>query len=147
MTTTPTTATTKKAQDMIAVSADFKDFIVEQTTIFGASSASKDYMAATQKEVCDAMLEFVKAHRITGKEPVELETFDVDGQPIVDSEGNPVMETVERDIDGFALEMSRTLALRAATSRANSASAKLAEKEKELQELREMLAKLQSVQA
>jgi len=139
------TATVAKKQDMIAVSGDFKDFIVGCTEIFGASSASKDYMAATQKEICDAMHAFVEANRFSEVE-IEVQSRDGDGAPIFE-DGEPVMEKVLEKRDGFALEVNRTLALRAATSRANSASAKLAEKDKELQELRAMLAKLQGTNA
>lgn len=121
-----TTTTTAKKQEMIAISSEFKSFVVEQTEKFGAASASKEYLAASQKEICDAMLEFVQANR-------EQEVIESD------DEGNQIT----RKVDGFALEVFRTLALRSATSRANSAASKLQEKEKELIELRAMLAKLQ----
>lgn len=109
---------------MIAVSAEFKAFVVDASATYGAASASKDYLEASQKEICDAMFAFVQGNR-----------YGVES----DDDGN------DFETDEFALEVSRTLALRAATSRANSAGAKLAEKEKELNELKALLAKLQGV--
>jgi hypothetical protein len=110
---------TKQLQKPVAVSDAAKQFITEQTETFGGVSASKEYMAATQKEVVDAMVAFVKLHRHER-----------------DEDGNITG-------DAFALEMSRTLALRAATSRAASAAAKVAEKDAEIEQLRALLAQLQ----
>jgi hypothetical protein len=112
-------------QNMIAVSEYAKNFILALCAEFPdqPGKGEKPY-DLTQREAMDALVEFAAANRET------IET---------DEEGN---ETV---IDGLALEVRRTLALRGATVRANSAISKLAEKEKELEELRAQLAKLQGV--
>lgn len=108
---------------MIAVSEYAKNFILGLCAEFPnqPGKGEKPY-DLTQREAMDALVAFAEANRET------IET---------DEEGN---ETV---VDGLALECKRTLALRGATVRANTATAKLAEKEKELEELKALLAKLQ----
>lgn len=136
MTTTnaPTTAA-KKTQNVIAVSGDFKGFVKEQTEIFSAPSKSREVMAATEKEITNAMLAFVEANRIQVESRPVMETvIGEDGTETevqtYDADGNPVFEDVE--IDGFALEVQRELALRGSITRTSSKDAKIAELEAQL---------------
>ena len=111
---------------MIAVSETAKSFVKSMTVEFGGPSKTKEYMAMNEREAVDTLVAFAEANR----EGSKVET---------DDEGN---ETIV-PVDLLELEAKRTLALRAATSRANSATAKLEAKEKELEELKALLAKLQ----
>ena len=99
-------------QNMIAVSSEFKNFILATCGAFPNQPGKTKPHDLTQREAADAMMEFIEAHR----KSVSEET---------DEHGN--VSFVE--IDLFDLEVKRTLALRAATDRANSTANKLAEKE------------------
>ena len=115
---------------MIAVSAEFKSFVTDLCAEYPMQPGKSKDHDLTQREACDAMLAFVEAHRTGERE-----------------ETNEQGENVIVPIDLLDLEVKRTLALRAATARANSATAKLAEKEKELEALRAQLAALTGAQA
>jgi hypothetical protein len=116
-------------QYMIAVSEEAKGFIVNLCSEYPDQPGKTSPHDLTQREAVDAVIAFVEANRF--KETIE-----------VNDEG--VESLSETDL--LDLEVKRTLALRAATTRANSAAAKLAEKEKELEELKAMLAALQRVE-
>lgn len=149
MQNTIATATATQKQSILAVSDSLKAFFNECRATFGAAGKSKEYVAATEKEIGDAMLEFVNLHRFEETvETVEQPMTDAEGNPMLDDKGEPIMESVETlvEVDRFKLEVDRTLALRATTSRANSNGAKLAAKEKELEELKALLASLQAKQ-
>ena len=81
-------------------------------------------------EAVESLVEFAKANRMQTRE----ETTEDGHTRLV-------------EFDGLALEVRRTLALRAATSRTNSAAAKLEEAKAELEELKAKLAKLQGAEA
>ena len=114
-------------QNMIAVSIEAKSFVQSLTASFGGPSKTKDFLALSEREAVDALVEFAQANRIT-----------------VTQEVNDEGEEYELEHDGLALEIARTIALRAATVRANTATAKLAEKEQELEEMKALLAKYQA---
>jgi len=146
-TTATTTATTAQKQSILAVSEECKAFFNDCRATFGCAGKSKDYVAATEKEVGDACLAFIEAHRFE-EQVKEREVPMIDpetGLAIVDETGEPLMELEEylEEVDLFAFEVNRTLALRATTSR-STATVKLAAKEKELDELRALLATLQA---
>jgi hypothetical protein len=113
-------------QDMIAVSATAKEFIVALCASYPEQPGKTKAHDLTQREAVDAIISFVEVNR----EGCKVET---------DDEGNENLVSV----DLLDLEVKRTLALRAATVRANSAISKLEAKEKELEELKAILAKLQ----
>ena len=116
-------------QNMIAISETAKQFIVNLCAAYpNQPGKSKDH-DLTQREALDTLVAFAENNR----EGSKVET---------DDDGNEIIVPV----DLLDLEVRRTLALRAATVRANSATAKLEAKEKELAELRAMLAKLQAAQ-
>lgn len=114
-------------QNMIAVSIEAKSFVQSLTAAFGGPSKTKDFLALSEREAVDSLVEFAQANRIT-----------------VTQEVNDEGEEYELEHDGLALEIARTIALRAATVRANTATAKLAEKEQELAEMKALLAKYQA---
>lgn len=111
---------------MIAVSETAKQFVQSMTGAFGGPSKTKDFMPMTEREAVDTLVAVAESVR-----KVEREETNEEG------------ESVLVEVDLLALEAKRTLALRAATTRANTATAKLEAKEKELEELRALLAKLQ----
>jgi hypothetical protein len=120
----------KQKQNMIAVSIEAKTFVQSLTTSFGGPSKTKEFLALSEREAVDALVEFAQANRYTVTDEVT-------------DEG----EAYELTHDGLALEIDRTIALRAATVRANTATAKLAEKEQELAEMKALLAKYQAASA
>jgi hypothetical protein len=117
-------------QNMIAISQTAKDFIVALCACYLDQPGKTKSHDLTQREAMDTLVAFAENNREGTKE-----------------ETNEDGETVLVAVDLLDLEVRRTLALRAATVRANSATSKLEAKEKELEELRAMLAKLQSAQA
>lgn len=117
-------------QNMIAVSADAKGFIVALCAKYPNQPGKTSEYDLTHREAVDALVEFAKANRNGERE-----------------ETNEAGETVLVPVDLLDLEVKRTLALRAATARANSATAKLAEKEKELETLKAQLAALMGAAA
>lgn len=114
---------------MIAVSESAKSFVQKMTSTFGGPSKTKDYLSLSEREAVDSLVEFARANREGSQDVENPETGEI--------------ETIPLDL--LALEVERTLAMRAATVRANTATAKLEAKEKELEELRALLAKLQGV--
>lgn len=118
MNTTTTTIESTKTQNIVAVSKTAKQFITDQAASFSAPSKSKEDLGASQREIVDAMHNFVEKHRYS----------EVDGV----------------EVDGFEVEVMAVLALRGETVRANTASAKLEAAHKELEELRARLAQLQA---
>jgi len=136
-----------KKQNVVAVSPEFKQFLQDGTEKYSAPSKSREVMQATEKEISNAMLAFVETHRVQSEmvQAVEMvQENDEQGNPLVDTDGNPVMvETPSFDTDGnpvmveifhdlFDLEVSRELALRGSTVRANSKDNKIAELEAQL---------------
>lgn len=120
-----------KTQNMIAVSATAKEFVASLCAEFPDQPGKGDKpYDLTQREAVDALVEFAIANRMQERE-----------------ETNDEGESVIVEFDALAHEVKRTLALRGATIRANSATAKLEAKEKELEELKALLAKLQGQSA
>jgi hypothetical protein len=113
-------------QNMIAVSATAKQFVIALCGQYLDQPGKSKSHDLTQREAVDALVAFAEVNR----EGVKEET-------------NESGETVLVTVDLLDLEVKRTLALRAATVRANSATSKLEAKEKELEELKALLAKLQ----
>lgn len=114
-------------QNMIAVSETAKSFILSLCAAFPAQpgKGEKPY-DLTQREAVDALVAFADTHR--------------DGER---EETNEEGETITVAVDLLALEVRRTLALRGATIRANTATAKVDALEKEKAELLALIAKLQ----
>lgn len=113
-------------QNMIAISQSAKQFIVDLCGQYLDQPGKSKSHDLTQREAMDTLVAFAENNREGWKE-----------------ETDEAGETVHVPIDLLDLEVKRTLALRAATVRANSATSKLEAKEKELEELRALLAKLQ----
>lgn len=116
---------TANKQNMIAVSTEAKQFIINLCGQYLDQPGKSKSHDLTQREAVDALVAFAEANR----EGIREETNE---------EGETVLVTV----DLLDLEVKRTLALRAATTRANTAAAKLAEKEKELEALKAQIAAL-----
>jgi hypothetical protein len=145
-TTTATTAAPKKTQNVIAVSEAAKRFVGMLVGEFIAPSKSKpEGMQATEREVFDAMVDFVEAYRHETVRTTEIVKED-DNDPespeyeieVFDGEGNPVFHKV----DNFALVMGDILALRMETTRTNSSTAKISSLEAEKAELLALIAQL-----
>jgi hypothetical protein len=117
-------------QNMIAISQTAKDFIVALCGQYLEQPGKTKSHDLTQREAMDTLVAFAENNRMLSREEIS-------------DEG----ETTVVEYDALDLEVKRTLALRAAVTRANSANAKLEAKEKELEELKAMLAKLQAAQA
>lgn len=125
--TAPATETAKGIkQHVLAVSERCKAFFNDCRAAYSAPGKTKDDVPASEREIGDAILEFIDANRMQSRTTLNEETGEE--------------ETVE--FDAFELEVKRTLAQRATTSRANSAAAKVAALEKEKAELQALLAKL-----
>jgi len=118
-------------QNMIAVSSTVKQFVKDCTADFGGPSKSKDFLAANEREILDAMVSFVEATRYQ-TETVE-ETND---------EGESILVNVE--IDRFGEAVQAVIAGRMDSVRVNTAAAKLKSVEAELAELKAKLASLES---
>lgn len=121
---------TANKQNMIAVSAEFKSFITGLCAAYPEQPGKTKPHDLTQREACDALQAVAESVRNVEREET-------------DEHGNTALVTV----DLVDLEIRRTLALRGAVNRANSATAKLAEKEKELETLKAQLAALMGAQA
>jgi hypothetical protein len=146
-TTATATATAKTAKQLvIAVSERVKTWVKDTAASFSAPSKSKDILAASEREVLDALVDFAEKYRYqqvptteeivlnegTPEETTEtVEMFDTDGAPIT------------HEVDFFGVELEAVMALRMETTRTNSSSAKIAEKENEIAELKAMIAALQ----
>ena len=144
-----------KQNTAIVTSPEFKSFVQSCTETYSAPSKSRDDMAATEKEITNAMLAFVETHRI---QPVMVQDVELiqdkgeDGNPLFDADGNPVMiesplfdadnqpVMIEKETDIFELEIKRELALRGSTVRTSSKEKKIAELEAQLAELQAKLA-------
>jgi hypothetical protein len=146
-TITPTTATAKTAKQLvIAVSDRVKTWVKDTAASFSAPSKSKDILAASEREVLDAMIDFVELYRYQQAPTMESVTLN-EGTPeetteLVqshDTDGNPEFH----EVDLFEGSIEAVMALRMETTRTNSSTAKLASAEAELAELRAMIAKLQ----
>ncbi len=140
MNTTTTTAAPKKTQNVIAVSESAKRFVSNLTGEFSAPSKSKDIMNASEREIFDAMVDFVEAFRFEQVQKTEF--VEIDGVETevecFDTDGNP--EFVNQD--NFAPVVGDILALRMETVRTNSSTAKITALEQERESLLAELAKL-----
>lgn len=133
-----------KSQNVVATSANFKQFVEDEAASHGAPSKSKDWLLANHREIADAMHQFVEKYRyemIEDLQPVMVEESNEDGETVLVDSGE--VETVEIEVDRFAIAVQEVLSARMDTVRVNSASAKLADAEKELAELRRQLEALQ----
>ena len=108
---------------MIAISQTAKDFIVALCGQYLDQPGKSKSHDLTQREAVDAVIAFAEANRNGWQTVVDPETG----------------EFTEIPVDLLDLEVRRTLALRAATVRANSATSKLEAKEKEVAELKAQL--------
>lgn len=91
---------------MIAVSSTVKQFVQDSTSDFGGPSKSKEFMAASEREVVDGLVRFVEANRYQ-------------------SETNDEGEEIERDL--FAEVMNQIIADRLGETRERvTVTAKLA---------------------
>ena len=52
-----------KKQNMIAVSSTVKTFVQDCTADFGGPSKSKEFMAASEREIADGLVKFVETNR------------------------------------------------------------------------------------
>ena len=101
-------------------------------------------MAATEKEITDAMLAFVELFRM-GEETATVQMTNPEtGEALVDADGAPLMEEITRPVDLFALEVQRTMALRAVTTRNNTATATIAKQAADLEAAQNELAALKA---
>jgi hypothetical protein len=124
---------TKQKQNVVAVSESCKAFFAECGELYGAAGKTKDYVKASEREIGDAMVEFIAANRNQTRA-----VMDDEGNPTFDDDGKPV--TVA--FDAFELEVKRTLALRATTERVSSVKAENAKLAQQLADLRAELAAL-----
>lgn len=140
-TTTTATAAPKKTQNVIAVSESAKHFVASLASAFIAPSKSKpEGMQASEREVFDAMVDFVEAFRfeqVQKTEFIEIDGVDTEVE-CFDTDGNP--EYVKQD--NFTPVMNDILALRMETVRTNSSTAKIDALTKEREELLAEIAKL-----
>ena len=118
-------STTKK-QNVVATSETAKQFITDESASHTAPNKGGDITSASNREIVDAMVQFVEAHRYQER----TETSE-DG-----------LESV-KEVDIFEETVMGVLAERLDAVRVNSATAKLASAEAQLAELRAQLAALQ----
>lgn len=138
-TTTPIVTTT--VQNMIAVSLSTKQFVSDEAASQFAPSKSKDSLVASQREVADAMVNFIASRRyelVTESQAVKVEETDDNGLTTLVDTGE--VEDVIVEKDRFAEAIQAVLALRMDTVRANTSAAKITSMELELAELRALLA-------
>jgi hypothetical protein len=130
-------------QNMIAVSSTVKTFVKDCTADFGGPSKSKDFLAASEREILDGMVSYVEATRYQVREieqPVMVEETNDKGETVmVDSEE---VETVEIEVDVFAEAVNQVIADRMDSVRVNTAGAKLKNALSELETLKAQLAAL-----
>lgn len=146
MNTTTTAAPKTKAQLVIAVSGAVKTWVKDTASTYSAPSKSKDDLFASEREVMDALVNLVEAHRYQ-QAPTLEEVILNEGTPeeyrewvqSYDTDGNEITH----EIDLFEIEIVKVMAERMETTRTNSSTAKIAEKENEIAELKAMIAALQ----
>ncbi len=130
-------------QNMIAVSATVKTFVQDCTADFGGPSKSKEFLAASEREILDGMMAYVEKTRYQKREetrPVMVEETNEQGEAILVDSGKT--ETVTVEFDAFGEVMADVIKSRMDSVRINTAAAKLKSAEAELAELRAKLAAL-----
>jgi hypothetical protein len=120
---------TATKQNMIAVSTTVKTFVKDCTADFGGPSKSKDFLAASEREILDAMTAFVEANRYQVREVEET-----------NEEGETALVSVE--VDTFGEAVNQVISDRMDSVRVNTAAAKLKSAMSELETLRAQLAAL-----
>jgi hypothetical protein len=108
---------TTTQQNIVAISSTAKQYIVDQAASYSAPSKSKEDLGASQREIVDAMHNFIEKHRYA------------------------IVEGGE-ELDMFEAEVHAVLALRGETVRANTLKSIVANQEQELAALRAKLAAL-----
>ena len=126
---------TKQVQFPVSGSQEFKAFITSCRESYGAAGTTKEYNAISEREVSDAILEFISANR--------MERINC---LVTDDDGNEIEEMQETGIDLFELEINRTLALRTTQTRQNTATIKLASAQSEIEALKAQLAAMLNAQ-
>jgi hypothetical protein len=121
----------KQVQDIIAVTPIAKAFVRETTETFGAPSKSKDFMNATEKEVVDAMVQFIEKNRFAMEEQI-VPVMDENGVQKLDENGQPEETIAEVEIDLFGRELQGIMKERMSFTRVNTATARIAELEAQL---------------
>jgi hypothetical protein len=135
--------TTTTKQNMIAVSITSKNFVQDSTKDFGGPSKTKEFLAASEREIVDGMVSFIEATRYVSREeirPVMVEEMNDAGEIALVDSGE--VETVTVEVDSFAETMAGILAARMDSVRVNTAGAKLKEAQDELAILKAQLAAL-----
>lgn len=146
-TTTTPTATAKTAKQLvIAVSDRVKTWTKDTAASYSAPSKSKDVLFASEREVMDALVNLVELHRYQQAPTMEIVTIG-EGEETEEHEIQSVNpetgELVFHEVDLFEIEIEKVMAERMENTRTNSSTAKIAEKENEIAELKAMIAKLQ----
>jgi hypothetical protein len=130
---------TTKKQNVIAVSANMKQFVEDEAVSFSAPNKGGDITNATNREIADAMHRFVDKTRYVKRDfPVMMEETDEDGNSVFVDSG----EVESREVDAFGEFVSEVLAERLDNVRVNTQAAKLKSQEEELAALRAQLALL-----
>jgi len=135
--------TTTTKQNMIAVSITSKNFVQDSTKDFGGPSKTKDFLAASEREIVDGMVAFIESTRYVNREeirPVMVEEMNDEGEIALVDSGE--VETVTVEVDAFGEVMAGVMAARIDAVRVNTAGAKLKEAQDELAILKAQLAAL-----
>lgn len=135
------TTTTKAKQNMIAVSTTAKQFVQDCTADFGGPSKSKDFLAASEREIVDGLVEFVTRNRYAvASRPVMIEETSEEGETRLVPCPTGAVESYE--VDTFEGVMGELIAARMDTVRTNSTASALKGAQDELAKLRAELAAL-----
>lgn len=135
--------TTTTKQNMIAVSLTSKNFVQDSTKDFGGPSKTKDFLAASEREIVDGMVAFIESTRYVNRSevvPVMVEEMNDEGEIVLVDSGE--VETVSYEVDAFGEAVGSVLAARLDAVRVNTAGAKLKEAQDELAILKAQLAAL-----
>ena len=112
----------KIVQNVVAMSTAAKTFFGDEAASFSALNKGGEVTQASQREIADAMVEFITATRYVKREtPVMVEETNEQGETILVDSGE--VELVE--VDAFGEVVESVLAGRLTTSRANSGTAKI----------------------
>jgi len=129
----------KVIQNVLAVSALVKQFIADTAASFSAPNKGGEVTAATQREVVDALVAFAEATRYITRpmvQPVLVEAMDDEGNvalvEAMNEAGEPLVETVQVEVDSLGEFIEAELAKRSTATRANSGGAKIASLEAQL---------------